>query len=58
MTILDKVIEPKQGRIDRTEICRRCEHLKGVLLLRCAVCGCLIKTKVTVAASSCPKGKW
>lgn len=58
MNLLGKIISPQAERVNRLSICMKCENLKGVLLLRCAACGCLIKSKVTVAASACPKGKW
>lgn len=57
MNILN-FISPEDMRKQRYEICIKCEHAKGVLVLRCAACGCIIKSKVAVAVTECPKGKW
>jgi hypothetical protein len=41
---------------ERYSICEQCPHLTEVA--RCTECGCFMKKKVNLAASSCPIGKW
>jgi hypothetical protein len=39
----------------RLSICNSCENnILGI----CKVCGCIIKIKVLVKSTSCPKDKW
>ena len=42
--------------IERYTICEQCPNLTEVG--RCTECGCWMKRKVNLAASSCPIGKW
>ena len=42
--------------IERYTICEQCPNLTEVG--RCTECGCWMKKKVNLAASSCPIGKW
>ena len=42
--------------IERYTICEHCPNLTEVG--RCTECGCWMKKKVNLAASSCPIGKW
>jgi len=41
---------------ERYSICEQCPHLTEEA--RCTECGCFMKKKVNLAASSCPIGKW
>ena len=51
-------VSPENMRKERYDICVKCEFVKGALVLRCSICGCMIKGKVALARESCPKGKW
>jgi len=41
---------------ERYSICEQCPNLTDAG--RCTECGCFMKKKVNLAASSCPIGKW
>jgi hypothetical protein len=41
----------------RKEICANCEHLEKTEV-RCKLCGCYMKIKVTFDAAKCPIDKW
>lgn len=41
---------------ERYSICEQCPNLTEEF--RCTECGCFMKKKVNLAASSCPIGKW
>ena len=50
------VLASKEVVVERYSICEQCPNLteEG----RCTECGCFMKKKVNLAASSCPIGKW
>ena len=45
-------------RQERTATCGNCENLRGFLVLRCGLCGCLIRGKTILINEKCPAGKW
>ena len=50
------VLVSKDVVVERYSICEQCPNLTEVG--RCTECGCFMKKKVNLAASSCPIGKW
>lgn len=46
----------KETSKERYEICKACQHFSKLKI--CTACGCFLPAKVTMAKSSCPKGKW
>ena len=50
------VLVSKDLVVERYSICEQCPHLTDEG--RCTECGCFMKKKVNLAASSCPIGKW
>ena len=46
----------KKSHTERLKICEQCPNLTEEA--RCTECGCFMKKKVNLAASSCPIGKW
>ena len=50
------LLTSKDLAIERYTICEQCPNLTEVG--RCTECGCWMKRKVNLAASSCPIGKW
>lgn len=41
----------------RFDICQGCEHFIK-MTGQCKKCGCFMKAKTTLAAATCPVGKW
>lgn len=50
------VLVGSEMAFERYSICEQCPHLTEAA--RCTECGCFMKKKVNLAASSCPIGKW
>jgi hypothetical protein len=50
------VIVPKDVAQERYELCQSCPYFTEES--RCEKCGCFMTTKVNLAASECPIGKW
>ncbi|GIV35290.1 MAG: hypothetical protein KatS3mg031_2825 [Chitinophagales bacterium] len=49
----------KDIAVKRYPICLACDKKKETMgVLRCSVCGCVLKAKVASPLSSCPLGKW
>jgi len=49
------VLAPKELKEKRVNICQSCNFYKNGL---CSVCGCIMKVKAGLIASTCPKGRW
>jgi hypothetical protein len=54
-SFLDGVFLSNEEQEIRNEFCNKCEKLK---LGFCSACGCIVKLKISLAASECPLKKW
>lgn len=43
---------------EKLDICSKCDQLQVKSVLTCKMCGCVIKLKVLIPNSKCPKGSW
>ena len=51
----------KETKLSRLNICLKCEYIKYIALNNiaiCSICKCVIKSKIIMQNTSCPKGKW
>ena len=42
----------------RLDTCNACEFKESGVVDTCSVCGCVIKIKMVLPETECPKGKW
>jgi hypothetical protein len=54
---MNKVIADKEKINNRQDICRECNELIKPAWT-CKQCGCFMKIKTRLDASTCPLGKW
>ena len=56
--MIPQILAPDAVRQERMAACANCENLKGFLILRCGLCGCVLKGKTLLLNEKCPAGKW
>jgi hypothetical protein len=54
---MNKLVADEKQIADRQDICRKCEELFKATWT-CKQCGCFMKIKTRLVASTCPKNKW